>query len=316
MVQLKTRGIITVSEYHQACIASQFTIAKTILCCYCPEPVKINPRVNETLLVCPQHGTMRLEVGNTEYRGDSISQPMHGTMSFYLHRLNGRLFAEDAVYLAENKGCPFCQWNLQPGTTHIGEVRLKNQLLNDPLYCNGCDISFLVIAHQGELRFQPKPEHLLNDIETTAPQTRLEDVWLHPQNAPETNTAETAEVSDPTPTETATPAISEAPHQRPPQGDRRDIRTPTPREESLSDTLADDNIPETPKLKPKAHSNEKKDIQGQILAILPADGSLMKAKDLLANIGGRRNNKYAAIDRLIDQDLIERVGQGWYRRCG
>jgi len=177
MVRIKTPGIITFSEYNQAKIASQFTIAKAIVCCYCQEPVEVEQCGSENLMECEQHGTMRLEVSDED-------------MTFYLHRLNGRLLGEDSVSLA-NKGCPFCDSTLEAGITHIYETRPDNQVLGYPLDCSMCEISFyVVVSHQGELRFQPKPDHFQpdfqNDIETASPRV---------------------EVSEPTLTDNALPAI-------------------------------------------------------------------------------------------------------------
>lgn len=146
MIKLKTPGVITMSEYHQAKIASQFTIATSIVCCYCQEPVQINSAGPETLLDCQEHGTMRLEVL------DKV---------FYLQRLNGRLLDEEAPSdIVENKGCPFCRSCLEIGETHIYETLPENQVLRYPLRCRSCDISFYVVAHDGVLRLKPKPEHL------------------------------------------------------------------------------------------------------------------------------------------------------------
>lgn len=274
---IKTRGVITIEEYKQAEAEAKFTIAKTIHCCYCQETVKINPRTNETLLICPQHGTMRLEVENTEYRATSISQPTRGTMSFYLHRLNGRLFDEEATLLAENKGCPFCQWNLQPGITHIGEIRLKNQLLNDPLYCHGCDISFLVIARQGALRFQPKAKHLQNALETKQYQTHLEDDWYQTDNAPDTNTADTVEVSGfPTPTETAISVVE-------------------------NDSETKSSLP--------APANQKKNTREQILRVLHRNASPMQRKDIQAQVDGKVSKPLA---KLISDGVVVQPKWGWY----
>ena len=109
------------------------------------------------------------------------------------------------------------------------------------------------------------------------------------------------------------PVIDAPPVARPPA---IDVRIPTPTLGNSPQTRQVDNIPEPPvPPSPNAHSNQSIDLEGQILSILPADRTLIKAQYLLAHIGGRRKSKYAAISRLINKGLIERTEQGWYRRC-
>lgn len=74
----------------------------------------------------------------------------------------------------------------------------------------------------------------------------------------------------------------------------------------------DDSVSE--KTTTQRRSNKKIDIEGQILAVLPRDGTRMHNNELLAKIGGTDNNKYAAIKRLKNRGVIVNEPRGWYAR--
>ena len=63
-------------------------------------------------------------------------------------------------------------------------------------------------------------------------------------------------------------------------------------------------------------TNAKKDIEGQILALLPEDGTPMRAAEMLKRIHGNRKNMYEAFKRLIEKRRIVKSGRGWYARSG
>ena len=277
MVRIKTPGIITFSEYRQAKIASQFTIAEAIVCCYCQEPVEINRCGNENLLDCEQHGTMRLEVSD---------------YTFYLHRINGRLLDKnyspfEVHNLVEHQGCPFCRGCLKMGDTHTYETHPENQVFRYPLDCSQCEISFYVVDHHGVLRFQPKPEHFHpdfqhniespNDIETTSPQGHPEDVWHQTYAPEETKTADTVKVSETTPTESAQPAINVV--------------------DNDSETKAEDP------------ANKRKYVRKQILRVLHINGIPMRRSEIQANANG---NVVKPLRKLVKDGLVIQPKRGYY----
>ena len=63
-------------------------------------------------------------------------------------------------------------------------------------------------------------------------------------------------------------------------------------------------------------TNAKKDIEGQILALLPQDGTPMRAAEIKKRIHGNHKNTYEAIKRLIEKGHIVKSGRGWYARSG
>ena len=60
----------------------------------------------------------------------------------------------------------------------------------------------------------------------------------------------------------------------------------------------------------------KKDIEGQILALLPEDATPMRAAKIKERIDGNHKNMYEAINRLIAKGRIVNSGRGWYARSG
>ena len=63
-------------------------------------------------------------------------------------------------------------------------------------------------------------------------------------------------------------------------------------------------------------TNKKKDIEGQILALLPQDGTPMRAKEIKKRIDGNHKNMYGAINRLIKKGRIVNPQRGRYARRG
>ena len=63
-------------------------------------------------------------------------------------------------------------------------------------------------------------------------------------------------------------------------------------------------------------TNEKKDIEGQILVLLPQDGTPMRAKEIKKRIDGNHKNMYGAINRLIKKGRIVNPQRGRYARRG
>lgn len=259
MVRIKTPGIITFSEYRHAKNASQLTIAEAIVCGYCQEPVEIERCGGENLLECKQHGTMRLELADD-------------LMTFYLHRLNGRYLNEYPSDLVEKKGCPFCHGSLKIGINHIYETPPENKLLSYPLDCDSCEISFYVVGHNGELRFQPKPEHLHpdpdfqqdieipNDLETTSPQV---------------------EVSEPTLTDRVLPAI-----------DAFDNKAETPPSQEAA----------------PANANKRKHVKKQILRVLHLHGTLRRS-EIQEHVDG---NVVKPLRELVRDGLVVQPRRGYY----
>ena len=63
-------------------------------------------------------------------------------------------------------------------------------------------------------------------------------------------------------------------------------------------------------------TNEKKDVEGQILELLPQDGTPMRAAEIEKRIDGNHRNMYGAINRLIEKGRIVKSKHGWYARRG
>ena len=73
---------------------------------------------------------------------------------------------------------------------------------------------------------------------------------------------------------------------------------------------------ETDVFQTPTRTNEKKDIEGQILALLPKNGTPMRAAEIQKRIHGNQNNMYGAINRLIEKERIVKSKHGWYARRG
>ena len=59
-------------------------------------------------------------------------------------------------------------------------------------------------------------------------------------------------------------------------------------------------------------TNKKKNIEGQILALLPQDATPMRAAEIKKRIHGNHKNTYEAIKRLTEKGHIVKPKRGWY----
>ena len=73
---------------------------------------------------------------------------------------------------------------------------------------------------------------------------------------------------------------------------------------------------ETDVFQTPTRTNEKKDIEGQILELLPQDGTPMRAAEIKKSIDGNHRNMYGAINRLIEKGRIVNPQRGLYARRG
>lgn len=60
--------------------------------------------------------------------------------------------------------------------------------------------------------------------------------------------------------------------------------------------------------------NGHKDIEGQILALLPENGKAMQRQEIQSYIDGNRKNTDAALKRLIKKELVVKPKHGWYAK--
>ena len=275
MPKLKTYGVITEDEYKQG----NFLIASNVTCSYCDQPVSVSE--NPEYLYCPQHYQLALSmVMYPGYPAIPRDTPRYKEMHFFFSQLarNLPLFdRQKPEYLVREKGCPFCDRYLLPVDPRR-DGQIDTSLLNQTLFCPDCGVAFLieVIAPTGR-QDEGLQMHFTPDTDAHTPQT-------HTASQPQTTQTHTGNRD----TETHTHA-------------KKNETTPAAPVGSTTDTPPKKNAP--------------KDIEGQILALLPKDGTAMRPKEILANINGNRKNMYEALKRLEKDGHIKNVERGWYARA-
>ena len=170
MAKLQTPGLITKEEYEKAQTEDRFLITENVVCSYCQEPVSYRETYDlyqhktKRGFDCKRHRELILSmVAYPGYPSIPKDEPRYGQMHIFLSEVNRTLYSDERIgYVAEDRGCPFCNRYL----SIQGTDERDTSLLSNPLFCEDCEVAFLieVIERQEngkkrlELRFQPEPE--------------------------------------------------------------------------------------------------------------------------------------------------------------
>ena len=284
MEKLKTPSIITAEEYQRAERAGRFTITDDIFCSYCQAPVEIQDPLQ---IHCGSHGRLELHMAsNPDFPG--VPNETHGTMTFSFGIRPPSSFDTEGlmVYkLAENRGCPFCNRNLEKGENRrlilrrVQDEKTPSDLIEKKVFCPDCEIYFQIhlITHQSHheikryLKLQPEAGHL--DFNFNA------DVLL--PNIPERKEVNQIEVD---------PEVDVEPVDVEP-----------------ADTL----------LLSSRHAAQHTDVKGQIQAYFRNNNiSVAKTEELLEVIECSRVSLNNALKRLLEDGEIRKIKQGYYEFTG
>lgn len=182
MSKLKTYGIITEEEYRQAERNGKLLITENAVCSYCHGPVEVH---DNSYLYCRQHSQLALRImAYPGYPSVPKEVPRYKQMHFFFSKLerNRTLFdRQQPEYIAREKGCPFCDRYLSHGQTGRDA-----SLLNHPLFCPDCGVSFLIEVierrvddkNRLQLRFKPI-ETIFSDTENDVEHTNVEHDHTH-----------------------------------------------------------------------------------------------------------------------------------------
>ena len=172
MAKLQRYGAITPEEYEQAERDGKFLITDRVVCSYCEEPVTYRETYdpyhhhNKQIFYCQQHKELRLSmVAYPGYPAIPKEAPRYKQMHFFFSELERNRFSEEQwEYLAENKGCPFCDRYM---SSVDRAPKRDSSLLNQPLLCPDCGVSFRIVVEQQEtnqkvleMRFQPEAKYI------------------------------------------------------------------------------------------------------------------------------------------------------------
>ena len=150
MAKLKTQGVITPEEYQQAELAGTLTIAKEIVCSYCQDPVEIQDPLQ---FHCQRHGRLELRMyDNPGY--PAVVNEYYGTMMFFFDVIPKIPLEAHRRLLAQYKGCPFCNRNLSTKERNV-------DIIQQPLSCDQCRVSFRIGVVEQKMRFQPESKHFI-----------------------------------------------------------------------------------------------------------------------------------------------------------
>lgn len=283
MKKLKSPGIITAAEYIRAERTDRLTLTDKIFCSYCQAPVEVRDPLE---FHCGLHGRLELRMySNPGY--PAVPKETHGTMCFHFNVHPSSSFETEGLQthrIAEYKGCPFCNRNLEKEPDNRGVFLLRSHdkrpddLIEKKLTCPECHIDFCIeiLTYQSYqhtrrlLRLKPEDGHL--DFNLNA----LRGIPKHSE--PPAGTREVASEND------------------------------TRNSESEAGVENTDT-----QLFTSQHASQHKDVKGQIRAYFKETGvSVAKTGELLQAIGCSRVSLNTALQKLIEAGEIRQIQKGYY----
>ena len=331
MPKLKTYGVITEDELKQAQRLGKFRIAENVTCSYCDQPVTVD--TDTQYLYCPQHYQLALTMyWYPGYPAVPMDAPRYKEMHFFLSQLERNLPLFDRTqpeYLAREKGCPFCDRYLTPVDPR-SEGERDFSLLNQPMSCPECGVSFLISVSTRTLwnqavlslhfTLQDQDRQKIFAAETTQkPQGPVATDTQNPDRHTTLPQQTTHQPQGPVATDTQNDAPETDPDTIPadPVGDC-DFSDLLPTPPNLDNTPPEQTqtTPQTPVATPTRpeHPNAHTDIAGQILAFLTdAPMNTAETAEMIKAIGCVPEGFNKARKKLISEGVIRQVRRGVYQ---